>query len=96
MRVWIDMTASAHPLVFRPLVELMQARGDEVEITARDYAQTLQLIEQHGMTRDADRAPRRPLARSARRGRWRRGFGALRRWARGASSTSRSRTARTS
>jgi uncharacterized protein len=50
MRVWIDMTASAHPLVFRPLVELLRARGDEVEITARDYAQTLQLIEQHGMT----------------------------------------------
>ena len=44
------MTASAHPLVFRPLVELLQARGDEVEITARAYAQTLQLIEQHGMT----------------------------------------------
>jgi hypothetical protein len=43
------MTASAHPLVFRPLVERLQARGDEVEITARDYAQTLQLIEQHGM-----------------------------------------------
>jgi uncharacterized protein len=50
MRVWIDMTASAHPLVFRPLVELLRARGDEVEITARDYAQTLQLIEQHGMS----------------------------------------------
>ncbi len=49
MKVWIDMTASAHPLVFRPLVELMKARGDEVEITARDYAQTLQLIESHGM-----------------------------------------------
>src|SRR5277367_4863280 len=44
------MTASAHPLVFRPLVALLEARGDEVEITARDYAQTLQLIEQHGMT----------------------------------------------
>jgi hypothetical protein len=43
------MTASAHPLVFRPLVERMTARGDEVELTARDYAQTLQLIEQHGM-----------------------------------------------
>jgi predicted glycosyltransferase len=28
---------------------LLEARGDEVEITARDYAQTLQLIEQHGM-----------------------------------------------
>jgi len=43
------MTASAHPLVFRPLVKLMEARGDEVEITARDYAQTLELIERHGM-----------------------------------------------
>jgi predicted glycosyltransferase len=43
------MTASAHPLVFRPLVGLLQAQGHEVEITARDYAQTLQLIDQHGM-----------------------------------------------
>jgi predicted glycosyltransferase len=50
VRVWIDMTASAHPLVFRPLVELMHARGDEVEITTRDYAQTVQLIESHGMS----------------------------------------------
>lgn len=50
MRVWIDMTASAHPLVFRPLVERLRARGDEVEITTRDYAQTVQLIERHGMT----------------------------------------------
>lgn len=49
MRVWIDMTASAHPLVFRPLVSLLEARGDEVAITARDYAQTLELIERHGM-----------------------------------------------
>jgi predicted glycosyltransferase len=50
MRVWVDFTASAHPLVFRPLVELLEAQGHEVEITARDYAQTLQLIESHGMT----------------------------------------------
>jgi predicted glycosyltransferase len=50
MKVWCDFTASAHPLVFRPLVELLQAQGHEVEITARDYAQTLQLIESHGMT----------------------------------------------
>jgi hypothetical protein len=49
MKVWIDMTASAHPLVFRPLVQRLQARGDAVEITARDYAQTVQLIQQHGM-----------------------------------------------
>jgi predicted glycosyltransferase len=30
-------------------VGLLEARGDEVEITAREYAQTLQLIEQHGL-----------------------------------------------
>ncbi len=50
MKVWIDFTACAHPLVFRPLVELLRAHGHEVEITARDYAQTIQLIESHGMT----------------------------------------------
>ena len=50
MKVWVDFTASAHPLVFRPLVERLQAQGHDVEITAREYAQTLQLIESHGMT----------------------------------------------
>src|SRR5215210_5851390 len=49
MRVWVDMTASAHPLVFRPLISRLRAQGHEVEITARDYAQTLQLIERHGL-----------------------------------------------
>jgi len=49
VKVWVDFTASAHPLVFRPLVERLQAQGHEVEITARQYAQTLQLIESHGM-----------------------------------------------
>jgi predicted glycosyltransferase len=43
------MTASAHVLVFRPLIEIMRGRGDEVQITARDYAQTLQLLELHGL-----------------------------------------------
>ena len=43
------MTASAHVLVFRPLIELLRQRGDEVEITAREYAQTLQLLELHGL-----------------------------------------------
>ena len=53
MRVWIDMTASAHVLVFRPLIRILRERGDEVEITARDYAQTLQLLELHGLAADA-------------------------------------------
>ena len=49
MRVWIDMTASAHVLVFRPLIEILRGRGDEVEITSREYAQTQQLLALHGL-----------------------------------------------
>jgi predicted glycosyltransferase len=49
VKVWIDMTASAHVLVFGPLIELLRRRGDTVEITAREYAQTLQLLELHGL-----------------------------------------------
>jgi predicted glycosyltransferase len=49
MKVWIDMTASAHVLVFRPLIRILEEQGHEVEITARDYAQTLQLLELHGL-----------------------------------------------
>jgi predicted glycosyltransferase len=47
VKVWVDMTAPAHVLVFRPLIKLLRERGHEVEITARDYAQTLQLLELH-------------------------------------------------
>jgi uncharacterized protein len=43
------MTASAHVLVFRPLIRLLRERGAEVEVTAREYAQTLQLLELHGL-----------------------------------------------
>jgi predicted glycosyltransferase len=36
-------------LVFRPLLGLLRERGAEVEITSRDYAQTVQLLELHGI-----------------------------------------------
>jgi uncharacterized protein len=49
MRIWIDMTASAHVLVFRPIIGRLRERGHEVEVTARDYAQTVQLLELHGI-----------------------------------------------
>ena len=49
MRVWVDITAPAHVLVFRPLIALLRERGDEVEVTSRDYAQTLQLLQLHGI-----------------------------------------------
>src|SRR5437588_4037551 len=41
------MTAPAHVLVFRPIIERLRARGHEVEVTARDYAQTLDLLRMH-------------------------------------------------
>ena len=63
------MTASAHPLVFRPLVELLQARGDEVEITARDYGADAPADRAARHDRDADRAPRAAVRGSGRRGR---------------------------
>lgn len=43
MRIWVDLTAPAHPIVFRPIVERLRAAGHEVDVTARDYAQTLAL-----------------------------------------------------
>ena len=49
MRVWIDITNSPHVLVFRPLIALLREGGAEVEVTSRDYAQTLQLLELHGI-----------------------------------------------
>jgi uncharacterized protein len=49
MRIWIDLTAPAHVLVFQPIVRRLRERGHEVEITARDYAQTLQLARLHGL-----------------------------------------------
>ena len=82
MRVWVDMTASAHVLVFRPLIEIMRGRGDEVEITARDYAQTLQLLELHGLEAEViGRHGGRSRVQKARQMTHR--LGALRRWAKG-------------
>ncbi len=49
MRIWIDITAPAHPLVFRPIVKRLKSRGHQVTITARDYAQTIELLDAQGV-----------------------------------------------
>jgi len=49
MLVWVDCTAAAHPLVLRPLIERFQARGDEVFVTAREYGQTLGILDRLGI-----------------------------------------------
>ena len=53
MRVWIDLTNSPHVLVMRPMVGLLREDGHEVEVTARDFAQTLQLLERFGIEHTA-------------------------------------------
>jgi uncharacterized protein len=45
VRVWIDLTNSPHVLVMRPVIELLAQDGHEVQVTARDFAQTLDLLE---------------------------------------------------
>jgi predicted glycosyltransferase len=49
MRVWVDCTAAAHPLVLRPIVERLHQRGHEVEITTREYGQTVGILERLGL-----------------------------------------------
>ena len=53
MRVWVDLTNSPHVLVMRPLVAAMRADGHDVEVTARDFAQTLELLERFGIEHTA-------------------------------------------
>ncbi len=45
MRVWIDLTNSPHVLVMRPVIDILRADGHEVRVTARDFAQTLGLLD---------------------------------------------------
>jgi uncharacterized protein len=53
MRVWIDLTNSPHVLVMRPVIELLRFDGHEVRVTARDFAQTLQLLDRFAIEHTA-------------------------------------------
>jgi predicted glycosyltransferase len=84
MRIWVDCTAAAHPLVLRPIIERLQKRGHEVEVTARDYGQTLGILDRLGIPYEAVgrhggasrlRKASALLGRSARLARWARGRG---------------------
>ena len=91
MKVWVDCTAAAHPLVLRPIIERLEAAGHEVEVTARDYGQTEGILERLGHPVHERRRARRRL--DARQGP-RRSRGAARRlwrWAGGAGLRPRAR-----
>ena len=48
MQVWADLTNTAHVVVLRPLIELLEREGHEVEITARPLSHTVELLDDWG------------------------------------------------
>jgi predicted glycosyltransferase len=82
VRVWVDCTAAAHPLVLRPIIERLGADGHEVEVTTRAYGQTVAILERLGIphTVVGRHAGASTIAKGAALGRR---SAALTRWARG-------------
>ncbi len=53
MNIWVDLTNSPHVLVMRPVIAEFRARGHQVQVTARDFAQTLGLCARFGIDHTA-------------------------------------------
>jgi predicted glycosyltransferase len=49
LRIWIDLANSPHVPFFRALIPEFTSRGHQIEISARDYAQTVELATKAGM-----------------------------------------------
>jgi predicted glycosyltransferase len=52
MRIWIDLANSPHVPFFRALTKEFQERGHQVELTARDFAETVELAQAAGFSPD--------------------------------------------
>jgi predicted glycosyltransferase len=53
VRVWVDLTNSPHVLVLAPVITALTAAGHQVDVTARDFAQTLGLCDRFGIAHTA-------------------------------------------
>lgn len=49
LRVWIDITNTPHVLIFRPIIKALKEQGHGVFVTAREFAQTSQLLDRFGI-----------------------------------------------
>ena len=85
MRVWIDVTNSPHVPFFRPLVALLEERDHDVFVTARAFAQTLELLDAAGIEHDVVGPPHAGATRAGKVRAMTSRLRALRRWARGRS-----------
>jgi predicted glycosyltransferase len=52
VRVWIDISNSPQVPFFRPLIGLLEGRGNDVVVTTREYAQTVELLSLHGIAHE--------------------------------------------
>jgi uncharacterized protein len=52
VRVWIDVSNSPQVPFFRPLIELLRKRGHDVDVTTREFAQTIELLSLHRIAHD--------------------------------------------
>lgn len=48
--IWIDLDNSPHVPLFAPIIKHYRERGVEVILTARDHAQTIELLDLHGFS----------------------------------------------
>jgi predicted glycosyltransferase len=53
LRIWIDCTAAAHPLVMRPIIERLEAGGHEAQVTTREYGQTEGILKRLGIPHES-------------------------------------------
>jgi uncharacterized protein len=49
VRAWIDVSNSPQVPFFRPLIALLRERGHAVDVTTREFAQTVELLALHGI-----------------------------------------------
>ncbi len=49
MNIWADMENAPHVHVLYPIIKELRSRGYNVEITARDYGQTIPLLDLYGL-----------------------------------------------
>jgi uncharacterized protein len=82
MKVWVDVTNSPHVVFFRPLIRLLRERGHDVHVTARAFAQTLELLDAAGIAHEVVGPPHAGAGRAGKARAMGSRLRALRAWAR--------------
>jgi uncharacterized protein len=68
VRVWVDISNSPQVSFFRPLIEVLRERGHDVDVTTREFAQTVELLRLHDLPHEVvgpKHGGARPLGKAA-------------------------------